>query len=68
MADEQALIRSTLGTIFRNDIAKSFKWPYYVAAIIAFLAIIPAVFTGRRLGEHEGHEEMSRAERTGERT
>jgi EmrB/QacA subfamily drug resistance transporter len=68
MADEQALIKSTLATIFRDDIAKSFKWPYYVAALVAFLAMIPAVFTGKRLGEHAGHEEMSRTERTGERT
>ena len=27
------------------------------------IAIIPALFTGRRLGEHEGHDEMTRSER-----
>ena len=28
-----------------------------------FIAIIPALLTGKRLGEHEGHQEMSREER-----
>jgi EmrB/QacA subfamily drug resistance transporter len=63
MAELQATIKSTLGTIFRNDIAKSFRWAYYVAAIVAFLGVIPALFTGRHIGEHRGHEELSRTER-----
>lgn len=63
LAREQATIKSTLTTIFRDNIANSFKWPYYAAAIVSFLAIIPALFTGRRIGEHEGHEKKSRAER-----
>ena len=51
--------------IFRDDIAKSFQWPFYVAALAALLAIFPALMTGRRLGEHAGHEKLSRAERGG---
>lgn len=66
MAQEEDTIKSTLETIFRNDIASSFKWPYYTAAIVAFLAIIPALFTGRRIGEHEGYEKKSRTERAAE--
>jgi EmrB/QacA subfamily drug resistance transporter len=61
MAEEQAKIKATLGEIFRNDISKAFTWPYYVAAIVAFLAVIPALFTGRRIGEHAGREETPRA-------
>jgi MFS family permease len=63
MAEEQARLKSTIGAIFRDDIAKSFRLSYYAAALVAFLALIPALFTGRRIGEHEGHEAMSRAER-----
>jgi hypothetical protein len=61
---EQAKLRHTIGAIFRDDIAKSFRLSYYAAAAVAFLALIPALFTGRRLGEFQGHEAMSRAERT----
>ena len=50
--------------IYTSNIAKSFKWPFYAAALAALLAIIPGLMTGSRLGEHEGHEEMNRAERT----
>jgi hypothetical protein len=49
--------------IFRDDIAKSFQWPFYVAALAALLAIFPALLTGRRLGEHAGHEKLSKADR-----
>jgi hypothetical protein len=38
-------------------------WPFYAAALAALIAIVPALFTGRRLGEHEGHHEMTRSER-----
>ncbi len=64
---EEAQAREDLGesiaAIYRNEIAESFAWPFYAAAIAALLAIAPALLTGRRLGEHEGHHEMSRAER-----
>ncbi len=49
--------------IYRDDIAKSFKWPFYAAALAALLAIVPGALTGRRLGEYEGHEKLNRAER-----
>ncbi len=66
MAQEQARLKTVIGGIFRDDIAKSFRLSYYAAALVAFLALIPALFTGRRIGEHEGHEAMSRAERVAE--
>jgi EmrB/QacA subfamily drug resistance transporter len=53
-----------IAAIYKDDIAKSFQWPFYAAAIAALLAIVPGLMTGRRLGEHEGHEELSRAERS----
>jgi EmrB/QacA subfamily drug resistance transporter len=64
----QAQQRLTAGivTIYRDDIAKSFEWPFIVAALAALLAAVPAALTGRRLGEHEGHEKLSRAERSGQ--
>ena len=49
--------------LFKDEIATAFAWPFYAAAIAAFLGVIPAFLTGRRLGEHEGHHEMDRAER-----
>jgi EmrB/QacA subfamily drug resistance transporter len=56
-------LNTAVAAIYKHDIARSFSWPFYAAALAALLAIIPALFTGRRLGEHEGHEEMSREER-----
>ena len=56
-------VNAGAAALYRNDIADSFTWPFYAAALAALLAIIPALFTGRRLGEHEGHHEMSRSER-----
>ena len=56
-------INAGAAAIYRHDIAESFSWPFYAAALAALLAVIPALFTGRRLGEHEGHEEMTRDER-----
>lgn len=54
--------------IFRDAVARSFPWPFYAAAVAALLAVVPALFTGRRLGEHEGHHEMTRERRAAERT
>ena len=56
-------VNATVAALYRNDIAESFTWPFYAAALAALLAVIPALFTGRRLGEHEGHEDMTRAQR-----
>jgi len=50
----QAQLKQEIGAIFRDNVAKSFTWPFYAAAIAALLATIPALFTGRRLGEHTG--------------
>ncbi len=56
-------VNERVAAIYRHDLAESFTWPYYAAALAALLAIGPALLTGRRLGEHEGHDEMTRAER-----
>ena len=56
-------LNAIIATLYRHDIAESFKWPFYAAALAALIAIIPALFTGKRLGEHEGHHEMTRSER-----
>jgi EmrB/QacA subfamily drug resistance transporter len=62
-AQAQQRLAAQIGAIYRDSIGRSFKWPFYAAALAALLAIVPALLTGRRLGEHEGHEEMNRAER-----
>jgi EmrB/QacA subfamily drug resistance transporter len=56
-------LNATVAALYRNDIADSFTWPFYAAALAALLAIVPALFTGKRLGEHAGHEDMTRAQR-----
>jgi EmrB/QacA subfamily drug resistance transporter len=56
-------LNTVIAALYRKDIAESFKWPFYAAALAALIAIIPALLTGKRLGEHEGHEEMTRSER-----
>jgi EmrB/QacA subfamily drug resistance transporter len=56
-------LNKAIAAIYKHDVARSFSWPFYAAAFAALLAVIPALFTGRRLGEHEGHEELSREER-----
>ncbi len=56
-------VSQVTAAIFRDDIAQSFKWPFYVAALAALLAIFPALLTGRRLGEHAGHEKLDEAGR-----
>jgi EmrB/QacA subfamily drug resistance transporter len=52
-----------IGAIYKTNIGRSFEWPFYAAALASLLAVFPALLTGRRLGQHEGHEEMNRAER-----
>ena len=59
----QASSTPLVAELYRDDIAESFTWPFYAAALAALIAIIPALITGRRLGEHEGHDEMTRSER-----
>jgi EmrB/QacA subfamily drug resistance transporter len=56
-------LNTLVAGIYRDHIAESFVWPFYAAALAALVAIIPALMTGRRLGEHEGHQEMTRSER-----
>ena len=62
-AQAQEKLVATIGAIYKNNIAKSFPLPFYFAALAAALAIIPALMTGRRLGEDLGHETMTRAQR-----
>jgi hypothetical protein len=56
-------VNASVAAIYKHDVARSFSWPFYAAALAALIAIVPALMTGRRLGEHEGHEEMTRSER-----
>jgi hypothetical protein len=58
-----AKLNTVVAAIFRDDIARSFTWPFSAASHAALLAVIPALLTGRPLGEHEGHHEMTRGER-----
>jgi EmrB/QacA subfamily drug resistance transporter len=59
---EQQMI-GHIKAIYQDNIAQSFTWPFYAAALAALLAVIPGLMTGRRLGEHAGHEELDRAAR-----
>jgi len=56
-------LNTAVAELYRDSIAESFTWPFYAAAFAAFIGIFPALLTGRRLGEHEGHHEMTRDER-----
>ena len=60
-------VNESVAAIYRHDLAESFTWPYYAAALAALLAIIPALLTGRRLGVDSGHHEMTREERAADR-
>jgi EmrB/QacA subfamily drug resistance transporter len=62
-AQMEAKIKAGITTIFKDNIAKSFSLAYYAAALLAFAAVIPALMTGRRLGQYEGHHEMTREQR-----
>lgn len=62
-AEAEKLLGEYIGAIYKTNIGKSFRWPFYAAALAALLAVFPALLTGRRLGEHEGHEDMNHAER-----
>jgi hypothetical protein len=61
-------VNAGAAAIYKHDIAKSFSWPFYVAALAALLAVPAALFTGRRLGADAGHHEMTRVERAADRT
>ena len=60
-------VNAGAAAIYKHDIAESFSWPFYAAALAALLAIPAALFTGRRLGEDLGHQEMTREERAADR-
>jgi len=61
-------VNAGAAAIYKDDIAKSFTWPFYAAALAALLAVPAALFTGRRLGADAGHQEMTRDERAADRT
>jgi EmrB/QacA subfamily drug resistance transporter len=63
IVQNQAQLKAKLFAIIKDNVAHAFMWPFYAAAIAAFLGIFPGLLTGRRLGEHSGHEEMSRSDR-----
>ena len=60
-------VNAGAAAIYKHDIAESFSWPFYAAALAALLAVPAALFTGRRLGEDLGHQEMTREERAADR-
>ena len=60
-------VNAGAAAIYKHDIARSFSWPFYAAALAALLAVPAALFTGRRLGADAGHHEMSREERAADR-
>lgn len=60
-------VNAGAAAIYKHDIAKSFSWPFYAAALAALLAVPAALFTGRRLGVDAGHHEMTREERAADR-
>jgi EmrB/QacA subfamily drug resistance transporter len=60
---QQKSLQDKIAGFFKDQIAKAFAWPFYAAALAALLGVFPALLTGRRLGEHEGHHEMDREER-----
>jgi len=60
-------VNADVAAIYRHDIAESFRWPFYAAALAALLAVPAALFTGRRLGADIGHHEMTREERAADR-
>ena len=66
-AQLEARLKTSIGAIFKDDIARSFVWPYYIAGLFGYLTIIPALFLGRRLGAHAGDQELSRGERAAAR-
>lgn len=49
-------LATTIGQIFKTNVGHAFFWPYIAAAIAALLAVVPALFTGRRLGEQLGRQ------------
>jgi len=61
-------VNAGAAAIYKHDIAESFIWPFYAAALAALLAIPAALFTGRRLGDDAGHQNMTREERAADRT
>jgi MFS family permease len=62
-AAQATQLKADIGAIFKDNVAHSFTWPFYAAALAALLAVIPSLFVGRRLGAHKGHEDMNRTER-----
>ncbi len=67
-ATTRAGLSASIAAIFRDSLAQSFSWPFYAAAVAALCAVVPALFTGRRLGEHRGHHELTRAQRAAEKS
>jgi len=61
--NQQKTLQATIAGFFKDQVAQAFAWPFYAAAIAALLGVVPALLTGRRLGEHEGHETMDRGQR-----
>ncbi len=59
-AQMQQQLSSHIAAIYKDNIAGSFRWPFYAAALAAFIAVVPALFTGTRLGQFAGDEAARR--------
>lgn len=55
-ADMQKQLGDRLSLIFKNQVAGAFRWPFLASAFCALLSIPFSLMTGRRLGDHLGHE------------
>ncbi|HJW74151.1 MAG TPA: DHA2 family efflux MFS transporter permease subunit, partial [Thermoleophilia bacterium] len=56
-AQAQRLLSNRIAAIYKANIAGSFRWPFYAAALAAFIAVVPALLTGSRLGQFAGAEQ-----------
>lgn len=48
---------AVIAALLRNAVADAFSLPFYSAAVAALLAVVPALLTGRRLGQPGGLHE-----------
>jgi hypothetical protein len=57
-------VKAQVQDIYKQQIGDAFRLPFLVAAVAAFLILLPAMFTGRRLGAHSGAHGRSPAPRS----
>jgi EmrB/QacA subfamily drug resistance transporter len=60
-AQAQRQLSTRITAIYKANIADAFSWPFYAAALAAFIAVVPALLTGRRLGQFADAERIGPA-------